>query len=206
MGTIELSTADCESLHTWGSTLCLCSTNTSNATAWSSNNCSLCEDGGSLPKPVYEGLPSTTCAQLQVNAIRDDPSLCTTWQKTVGVYCQCNNTLVARNACRLCGQFPLPDPLLQGNSTNFTSSSTEIARSSSSSDSNSSCGELEFQANLPDSNCSDFQQRFGSACCQNLVFPTAVPRSGASLQQLQEPLRLVLLAIWLAPSLVVCFQ
>ncbi len=199
-GVFQLSPTDCSNLHAWGSNLCLCTTN-ANATFLSNNNCTLCENGSSLPMPIYEGLPSTTCAQLQVEAQRDDPSHCTTWQKTVGVYCQCNNTLLTRSTCQLCGEYPLPNPLLEVGNTNYTFNVTETTLATSSSSGLPSCGEWEFQANLPGSNCSDIQQHLGSSCCQNLILPTVAPKSGVKSS------RMILTATsWFVTFLMVRFQ
>jgi hypothetical protein len=114
------------------------------------SNCSLCEDGSSLPNGLFPGLPGETCAELQVDAIRDFFENCQAHQATFGTYCGCENPVAAANACRVCGDLgDLPDHL-------------RIVETAASG--NVSCGVLEFSANLVKETCSDAQGLYAEAC------------------------------------------
>jgi hypothetical protein len=140
---------NCTAFQNIGRFVCLCE-----GEAPTTNNCTLCADG-SLPIPRYEGLPGETCAELQVDAQRDSSLNCLTWQGTVGVWCGCENNVVANElACRLCGaDVLLPDPL-------------DVKE-----DGGPSCGLLEFNASLPGADCSVYQNEYSEYCCRNVVPP-----------------------------------
>jgi hypothetical protein len=149
---------NCTALQNMGRQICLCESE-----APTTNNCTLCAGSdGSLPFPTYEGLPGDTCAELQVDAQRDDSANCFAWQGTVGIYCGCQNNIVANElACRLCGaDVELPDPL-------------DVKEASG-----LSCGWLELNASLPGANCSTYQSEYSEYCCRNVVPPTSTT-SGA---------------------------
>ena len=84
-GNMTLTQANCTLLHNIGRELCLCESDL----PVFNDNCTLCQDGSDLPKPLHPGLPNITCAELQIDAKRDDEANCLTWQQTVGVYCGC---------------------------------------------------------------------------------------------------------------------
>jgi len=168
----ELERDSCILLQSWGQGLCQCGMPQDS----SRDRCNLCADGRSLPNGRKQGFSGTTCAQLQVRAIRDADSMCPVWQQTVGEYCDClsyNNSTSSDNAttttdptsstttgsstssmCRLCGaENRLPDHLRL------------IVES------DKSCGELEFLANRYRESddreyyCSEYQRQYSTPCC-----------------------------------------
>ena len=157
MGSPLLSRTDCEFWQYRGESLCYCNTQPQFSDNY--NDCRLCEDRSVLPQPRLEGLPGRSCSLLQVDAIRDDPSMCPIWQKTVGTYCGCNNPKTTHGMCHICGEYDLPNPVQLidtrsiGNFEEYTS-----------------CGKLEFLANLETSDCELYQFMF-KGCCKDLVFP-----------------------------------
>jgi hypothetical protein len=140
LGNFSLSVEDCEFWQWRGEGICHCSNQTSEV-----NNCTLCQHS-KLPEPLREALPGKTCAEVQVDAKRDDPELCHVYQHTIGLYCNCTNEPV-QDICRLCGTTPLPKPLKV----------VEPIQKS--------CVELEFQANSDDSDCAAFQDSYQDSCC-----------------------------------------
>jgi hypothetical protein len=136
-----------------GEAICLCGQTTSGP-----NNCTLCEDGSSLPDGSSESFPGELCAQTQVKARRDDPDRCIFYQGVAGVYCGCNNTISVDAVCQLCGDgVPLP---------NATAVSGPY-----------SCIEHEFNASIHN-NCSEHRTLYAEACCPT---PAPTPASTASL-------------------------
>jgi hypothetical protein len=158
LGNLLLPQDNCTAFQNIGRLGCLCEEEPS-----TTNNCTLCTDG-TLPFPLYDGLPGETCAELQVDAQRDSMFNCLTWQGTVGVWCGCENNVVANElACRLCGaDVLLPDPL-------------DAKKAGG-----PSCGLLEFNASLPGANCSEYQSEYSEYCCRNVpVVPPYTTTSGA---------------------------
>ena len=149
LGYTLIPPTNCSFLQSWGESLCQCGPLRDPE---QTNPCRLCRNGSPLPNRLQLGSPSWTCAELQVKAIRDDPSMCSVWQRTVGEYCGCDNHFAGEDdyvfTCRLCGgEQRLPNPM------RFIF--------------DKSCGELEFDANRqpgPD-NCEQFQSRYGEDCC-----------------------------------------
>ena len=152
LGTPRLAEDDCQFWQYRGDTLCHCSSE-----QLRSNDCRLCEDGSPLPEPRRAGLPGRSCSVLQADAIRDDPSVCPTWQKTVGKYCGCGNEKVSEGMCKICGDYDLPSPV-----------QTIDTRSIENFEEYTPCGKLEFMANLEGSDCDLYQFMFKD-CCKNLV-------------------------------------
>lgn len=168
LGVLQLPVENCTFWQSRGDTICQCA-----ESAPEPNDCTLCEDGSSLPQPLLEGIPGRACAQLQVDARRDSVEMCLVYQQTFGTYCGCNNSVIETNdtsnengsgVCRLCnGTILLEDPtklvpLLSSGSNNVTG---EI-----------SCVELEFEANLPDSDeCNEYQLLYQDACCLQVTNP-----------------------------------
>jgi hypothetical protein len=152
--TLRLPAENCTFWQNRGSTICKCGPPV--VVDDVENDCKLCENLEALPFPSKEGTPGRLCAQLQVDAKRDLPENCIVWQQTVGVYCGCENpNATADLSCRLCGD--------------DTDLPNYLAIAISSSDTNSSCIELEFQANLEESNCNDFQSLYSDECCKGAV-------------------------------------
>jgi hypothetical protein len=177
-GPRRLPPDSCQFWQSRGHSLCKCSSEQ----PLLSNDCHLCSNGQSLPDPLREGLPNTTCAVLQANAKRDDPELCPIWQKTIGNYCGCDNpaltmttdnenmtTAITSTMCHLCGEdLTLPNPL-QMIDTQYVSNLQDFT----------ACGSLEFQANLEESDCELYQFMFANDCCRLALRPEDVD-SGAS--------------------------
>ena len=161
-GTFLLPEENCTALQDIGRDLCLCESD-----APTLNNCTLCEDGSALGQPLLEGRSGDTCAELQVDAQRDDEVNCYAWQGTVGVYCGCENNVVSQVlACRLCGNdTQLPNPL------------------DTQEEGGSSCGKLEFEASLPGANCSEYQEGYGEYCCRNVPPPPTPTSSGLTIHR-----------------------
>jgi hypothetical protein len=159
LGTLRLPEENCTFWQDRGATICQCALEPPPA-----NNCTLCEDGESLPFPMKEGAPDKLCAQLQVEAKRDYPERCIAWQQTVGVYCGCDNpsvTSAEQQVCRLCGDYvDLPNPVT--NVPLLTDTNQETS---------TSCGELEFSSNLQGASCDQYQILYGEACCLNAILP-----------------------------------
>ena len=114
-----------------------------------------------LPDPT-RGLGDKICAEWQIRAGWDLPERCTAWQQTIGIYCGCETTTsepAPEAVCRLCPTKLLPNP----NHVLFLLASDDNHIQTS-----SSCGELEFQANLPGAaaGCKQYQTLYGEECCQ----------------------------------------
>ena len=129
-------------------------------------------------------------AQLQAEASRDNPELCPVWQWTIGYYCGCENEVEAEDeVCRLCGDdtaLPSPNEAL----SLLTSENKEISKT---------CGQLEFESNLPGSNCEQFQTLYKEGCCRNVELPSMSDdpdaSSGGQMQWRVSLLGLLALAV-----------
>ena len=120
--------------------------------------CSLCGDGSPLPFPDTTIIPNTSCQEL-ADTFNETETVdqCYAIQVTGGVYCGCNNTVVAEGACRICGDGTLlPFPSLF------------------SKDDAVSCAELEFDANLIENDCTGYQNQFRGICCSPEI-PVVTP-------------------------------
>ena len=175
---LRLPQAQCTEFQEWGTSLCHCGAVAAtggdmNGSAANDGEavpffCPLCQDGSPLPYPALAGLPNQACAQLQIQATRDDPSMCSIYQATIGTYCGCpyyNSSTNTDNdvtssppsstvICRICGDHPLSNHLQTvGGHRSQT------------------CGELEFHANQPDSqhDCQLFQKLYAQDCCGVIV-------------------------------------
>ena len=157
LGDLRLPLENCTFWQSRGDVICQCASSPP-----IQNNCTLCEDGGSLPFPRREGSPGKLCAVLQVEAVRDTPDLCPTWQATFGTYCGCENPIATapeQEICRLCGDnVDLPDPNLV---VPYVTTPVDFFFESS-----KSCGQLEFSANIPGANCDELRGLYGGECCQ----------------------------------------
>lgn len=167
LGNLTLPADNCTFWQSRGEVICQCAEGPAET-----NECTLCEDGSSLPDPLLEVVPDRICAEIQVDAIRDEAELCVVYQQTLGVYCGCDNpeaTSAGQEVCRLCGgTTPLPNPLTM---VPVLSSTNEVVETS--------CVELEFAANLPGVGCSEFQQLYEEICCPEPVVDPE-PEDGAS--------------------------
>jgi hypothetical protein len=164
LGEIEISNSSCVVLQARGVDVCLCE----GELPVINDNCTLCRDGSSLPMPTLEGLPDKSCAEIQLEAMRDDEENCAAYQNTVGGYCGCNVTSTPTDGvCRLCDPYNLPNPLDVDNSTSTMPLS---------------CGEIELQANFPNTggDCEALKDIYAEFCCRNVVVPTDPPTSGSS--------------------------
>ena len=171
-GNILMPRNECEVLQKWGNNFCMCGVKPVR------NNCMLCEKRTNLPNGLLEGLPNVNCAMLEADARRDDPSLCPVWQKTIGTYCGCYNPIATENVCRLCGA---DEPLV--NVTRLIYSVEKGEKTTI------SCGEVEFKANLPSSECKEYQSRYGPSCCiqkedDQRIFSPVVAMSDAAASPL----------------------
>lgn len=180
MGPVRLPAQNCTFWQKRGSTICQCASQSTTTT----NDCKLCADGAFLPNPYLEGRPGVTCAELQIQARRDDPEHCVVWQQTQGVYCGCNNTDSVENGeevCRLCGS-DNPDLIRPLDMVTAISRANEKDETSAT----MSCGEVEFQANLPENQgqCNEYLTLYGSQCCRTLPPPTVAPSEAPTLADL----------------------
>jgi hypothetical protein len=159
LGVLRLPQENCTFWQSRGASICGCASE-----APPENNCTLCEDGSSLPEPLMAGVPGKLCAQLQAEAKWDEPENCVVWQQTIGVYCGCGNpqaTAVGQEVCRICGEgdeVNLPDPLLA------VPLLTDLGEETS-----SSCGQLEFEANLFGASCDQYQIFYSKECCTSTI-------------------------------------
>ena len=157
LGALQLPESNCTLWQNRGATVCKCTTNATIPV----NDCLLCRSKA-LPSPQMEGSPGKLCSELQVDARRDLASRCPVWQETYGVYCGCDFNASSPNTCRLCGgTTELPNPL------------QAVDLISNSGPSTSSCGQLEFQSNLPQYSCSQFQQLYAGNCCNSVIIRAA---------------------------------
>lgn len=161
---LRLPKSNCTDFQEWGGSLCRCGpvavgNNSGGGTTTRPAECRLCQNGAPLPNPAWAGLPQITCAELQAQAMRDDPFMCPIYQATIGTYCGCNSTMeesdmstnnTTPSVCRICGDKLLPNHL---QSVGMHVSQT--------------CGELEFHANQPDGrhDCQLFQKLYAQDCC-----------------------------------------
>ncbi|KAG7346604.1 hypothetical protein IV203_005673 [Nitzschia inconspicua] len=177
MGPIRLPAQNCRFWQQRGSTICQCASE-----APAVNTCTLCDNGQSLPNPLLEGRPGLTCAELQIQARRDDPDNCVIWQQTQGIYCGCDNAVSESTFCRLCGN---------GNPDLFFPLEMVTSVGRASSEEMMSCGEVEFQANLPNNvgRCSEYRTFFGEQCCRELLQPTMAPSEFPTLGDLDNAAR-----------------
>jgi hypothetical protein len=167
LGPLELPPENCTFWQSRGDLICQCA-----AEAPEANDCTLCESGV-LPEPLKEVLPGQVCSVVQVDAKRGSADLCVVYQQTVGVYCGCDNpeaTAADQGVCRLCGgeqKLPVPLSLVAV----IDEEGEEIA---------TSCVELEFLANIPGSNCQEYQELYGNENCCLMESPTKAPVDGAA--------------------------
>jgi hypothetical protein len=155
LGPVQLPKSNCTFWQRRGETICQCA-----AEPPPRNLCTLCQNGKSLPDPFLEVLPGMVCAELQLDARRDDPTNCVLWQQTYGFYCGCDNDPpMELNICRLCGD---TSELLDPMASTFENGTF-------------SCGEAEFDVNLPenDSKCDEYISIYANRCCSEL--PTSTP-------------------------------
>ena len=137
---LKLPVDQCDSWQNYGTNFCKCA-----AEPPEKNECTLCT-GGTLPEPLKAApsSPVTTCASVQIQAKRDFADRCTIYQQTMGIYCGCEN-FVSEDTCHLCGENMIFDPLKKIPALEENTTIT--------------CGEVEFQANFPDSglDCEGYQ-------------------------------------------------
>lgn len=152
LGALQLPPQNCSFWQSRGSIVCQCAKELPPR-----NECTLCEDKGPLPAPLKAGTPGRACAELQVDARRDSPDQCITYQQTYGVFCGCDNpqvTSTAYDVCRLCGDASLKLP------NTVVSLSVDVNETVQ-----TSCAEAEFAANLPGADCEEFQLLYSDFCC-----------------------------------------
>ena len=145
----------CEYAWLVGVTRCGCEYVLENAT------CPLCEDASAVPNLSFEVLPNITCGGLQYLILNGGGIECAPAQATAGVYCGCDNSVVSQNACRICGDRRLPDASWLADPDNQTT-----------------CLELEYQANTGEITCTEVQDTWASICCSKdipLVKPPRAP-------------------------------
>mmetsp|Transcript_18861 Transcript_18861/g.33247 ORF Transcript_18861/g.33247 Transcript_18861/m.33247 type:complete len:278 (-) Transcript_18861:114-947(-) len=168
LGILRLPQDNCTFWQNRGTNICQCA-----AEPPPRNDCTLCEDGGLLPDPFLEGRPGIACAQLQIEAKRDNLENCIVWQQTQGVYCGCENPNVTSDeysVCRFCADdVDLFDPLA------IIVQTRNLGKSDS-----FSCGEAEFEANLPENSgrCLDYMELYGKHCCR---VPSTLPPIGGNI-------------------------
>jgi hypothetical protein len=148
----------CDFVWYLGVSLCGCEYTLTNAT------CPLCEDGSALPNPSFEIIPDVTCNVLEYSISSFDEIECVAAiQAVAGVYCGCDNPVVSQNACRICGDSLLPDASWIADPENQTT-----------------CLELELQANGGEITCTEVQDTWAPICCSTeipLVKPPSAPTS-----------------------------
>ena len=163
-GVIPLPPENCTFVQTIGVSICYCGVELPQ----DNNNCTLCEDGSSLPQGSLESFPSQTCAALQNDAKREtDFASCIIYQAVVGHYCGCDNpNAIQQKACRICGHgvdLPVPQKMVGS----------------------SSCIELEFDASSSSNNgtttaCADVPSSYVDACCEGATTPAPTPASSSA--------------------------
>jgi hypothetical protein len=169
LGNLTLPADNCTFWQSRGEVICQCAEE-----APETNECTLCEDGSALPNPLLPATPEETCAEVQVDAKRGEAGVCIVYQQTIGIYCGCDNpqaTSAGQEVCRVCGgETNLPDPLIMAS---LVTDNGDIIEAS--------CVELEFAANLPGADCSDFQILYTEGCCPEEPAPSPAPEDGAPL-------------------------
>lgn len=182
LGTLQLPAENCTFWQSRGETICRCA-----ASAPEPNTCTLCDDGSSLPTPLLTATTDSSCAEIQVDSRRDEADLCSVYQKTFGIYCECENVASQQvEACRICGDSFLPTPTATLSFEDPENSNQTIT---------TTCVELEFSANLPDAICSDFQALGTADCCAQPTLAPTDPPSSAFLFTTSRLLILVSLAM-----------
>jgi hypothetical protein len=152
------SQSNCTILQTLGTIVCGCTSDLNmSRTDEEDGVCTLCQDGNALPQPLLKVIPGSSCAELQIDAIKDASERCIYHQEIVGTYCGCNHTVDNDDAgvCRLCAPLliPRPDRIVDG----------------------LSCLQHEFRASIF-KNCTVHQDLYADECCVDDV-PSAAPSS-----------------------------
>mmetsp|Transcript_61821 Transcript_61821/g.170952 ORF Transcript_61821/g.170952 Transcript_61821/m.170952 type:complete len:260 (-) Transcript_61821:176-955(-) len=168
LGNLTLPVENCTFWQSRGEIICQCAEGPPET-----NDCTLCEDGSTLPEPLLEVLPGKMCAEVQVDAKRDEVDTCIVYQQTIGIYCGCDNPQAispGQEVCRLCGDRLLPEPLTLVSLVTPDNAQVDTA-----------CVELEFAANLPGGDCSELQLLYSESCCPDEPTPDPDPEDGAPL-------------------------
>jgi hypothetical protein len=122
-------------------------------------NCTLCQDGSPVPDPSLEYVQGFPCGVLEVFIRADDRvGACEAYQVTAGFYCRCSvdESNVDTNICGLCGDKALPNPgLLVPAEPDDTHTDGSVRP----------CSAIEFDATFFFSECPNYQELYGSACC-----------------------------------------
>lgn len=164
LGVLRLPPQNCSFWQSRGSVVCRCADEPPPR-----NECTLCEDKGPLPAPLKAGTPERACAELQVDARRDSPDQCVTYQQTYGVYCGCENPQVTSQSydvCRLCGSKASLGSGSDDENSRLKLPNTVVSLFVDFNETaETSCAEAEFAANLPGANCEDFQLLYSDFCC-----------------------------------------
>jgi hypothetical protein len=167
-GNLTLSQSNCTILQTLGTIVCGCTSDLNmSATDEDEGICTLCQDGNALSQPLIKVIPGSSCAELQIDAIRDAPERCIYHQEIVGTYCGCSHTVENDDPgiCRLCAPLliPRPDRIVDG----------------------LSCLQHEFRASIFN-NCTMHQDLYAEECCVDDV-PSAAPSRADEATQEPAP-------------------
>ena len=124
-------------------------------------NCSLCQDGSSVPDPNLTYVPGFACGSLEEFVKSDErDGACEAYQAVAGVYCGCALNESTSNVCRLCGgTTELADPGLLVPIADVDLAETHAANSTR------PCSAVEFDATFFYDECSRYQADYRAACC-----------------------------------------
>jgi len=155
--TLRENVDECEIIQAEGVSLCGCPLPEGGGNV----NCTLCQDGSSVPDPDLVFVPGFPCASLEEFVKSDErDGACEAYQVTAGVYCDCPLESSTPNICRLCGgSTELPDPGL------LVPISDEDLDTAHNSGTVRPCSAVEFDATFFYDECSRYQQDYGAACC-----------------------------------------
>lgn len=141
-------------------------------------NCTLCQDGSTVPDPTLTYVEGFPCGSLEEFVKSDErEGACEAYQAVAGVYCECALEESTPNICRLCGSTELPDPGL------LVPVSTEDLSNVHDEGSVRPCSAIEFDATFFYDECSRYQQDYGAACCDGSTTTSAgrVQKTGFAL-------------------------
>lgn len=149
---------ECEKIQAEGVALCGCPLPEDGQ----SLNCTLCQDGSSVPDANLTYVEGFPCGALEQFVKSDErEGACEAYQATAGVYCNCPFDTETQNVCRICGgSTELPDPGLL-----VPASDHDVMNNGHTAGSVRPCSAIEFDATFFFDECSRYQQDYEAACC-----------------------------------------
>jgi hypothetical protein len=169
----------CEIIQAEGATLCGCPLPVS--------NCTLCQDGSSVPDENISYVQGFPCGAIEVFVKSDERSgACEAYQVTAGLYCGCSVDESKADICRLCGD-KLPDPGLLVPVEGDDAHEEGNVRP---------CSAIEFDATFFFSECASYQEQYGPACCGDLNMDPTSSAYPASVGTHKTMLLVILAAIY----------